>query len=248
MKKISFINLKGGVGKTTVSVNVAVFLGKMGYRTLLIDLDPQSNATQYFDMYDIQKPSVYDLIIEDEKTEHIIQQTQYDNLALIPSVLSFADAEGKLLLDMKRPRETRLAEKLREIQGKYDFVLIDCAPSLSVVTTNAIMASDEVVIPLKIDGFAIEGLQHVNNTIDVLERGFSLPTIDRKIVITMYEGNTTMMKAFAEEVTSGVYKTKIRKAIAVGESTAQKQPMLYYDPKHEVTEDYRALAEEIAGE
>lgn len=245
MKKLSFINLKGGVGKTATSVNVAVVLAERGYKTLIIDFDPQANATLYLNMYDIEKPSVKDLIVGGAKASEVVRETQYKNLHLIPSVLSFAGAENELLLDMTRPRERRLLEKLKEIEKQYDFILIDCAPSLSMVTTNAIMVSDEVIIPLAIDGFAIEGLKHVNDTLDVLQQNYSLPTIERKIVVTMFEKNTALQKSFVEEVTGGIFKTKIRKAIAVKESTTQREPMLYYAPKQPVTKDYEALADEI---
>ena len=250
-QKIAISNLKGGVGKTTTAANVAVIMGeRFNKKVLLIDLDPQANSTTYLAQYDNAAASIEDVLLGDASIKSAIKSTKYTNVDLVPSKLSLAYAESKISSDMTKPRESRLSVAIAQVEKEYDFVLIDCPPSISILTMNGLLAADEVIIPIKIDGFAMEGLRTILATIDNVSTNFKNTELKSRVLITIFEGQTNLNKQFYEQLQkSNVARinTTVRKAIAVSESTAQSTPLLFYKnrEKEGVTQDYIAVTEEI---
>ena len=171
MKVVSFINIKGGVAKTTSCVNVAAQLGREGKKILIIDMDPQSNATKYLDMYNPDLKGTYEILNGEDVP---VQISAYDNVWLIPANINLIMSESEILSDMKRARETRIKKWIESKDSStFDYVLIDCPPSLGMLSVNALVASDYVIVPLKIDKFALDGFEYLISSIQGIKEEFN---------------------------------------------------------------------------
>jgi len=230
---IAITNQKGGVGKSTTAVNMAAYLSSYGYRTLLIDLDPQSNSTSGMGINpgDV-KDSTYDVLIDDLDPREAIVDTAYQNLKLLPSSIQLAGAEVELVTSLKR--EYRLMEALKKIKNEYDFIIIDCPPALGLLTINALTAAREVVIPIQCEYYALEGLGQLLNTIELVRKNLNEKLRISGAILTMYDSRTKLGEQVIEEVknffSEKVYKTIIPRNVRLSEAPSYGKPILDYDP------------------
>ncbi len=231
-KVIAIVNQKGGVGKTTTSVNLAASIGSFGYRTLLVDVDPQGNATSGLGVNkrDV-KASTYDMIVGDSKAEDILINTPFKCLDLLPSDMNLAGAELELV-DMKN-RDSRIKNALAPLKEKYEFIVIDCPPSLGLLTVNVLCAADSVIVPIQCEYYALEGLSQLMNTIRQVKRLYN-PLIDLEgVLLTMYDGRLNLTQQVVNEVKrffpQKVYATVIPRNVRLSEAPSFGQPVLYYD-------------------
>ena len=210
-KVISVANQKGGVGKTTTTVNLGTLLAKKGKKVLLIDADPQGNATSALGVVKEVEFSTYDILVNDTEMEEAIQDTIIKNLKVCPSNMNLAGAEVELVSMMSR--EQRLKEKLDEIKEKFDYILIDCPPSLGLITLNSFTASDSVLIPVQCEYFALEGLGQLLNTINLVKKHLNKNIYVEGALLTMYDMRTNLSNQVVKEVkkyfSNKVYKTVI---------------------------------------
>lgn len=231
-KVIAIVNQKGGVGKTTTSVNLAATIGSFGYKTLLVDVDPQGNATSGLGVNkrDV-KASTYDMIVGDSKAEEILINTPFKCLDLLPSDMNLAGAELELV-DMKN-RDSRIKNALAPLKEKYEFIIIDCPPSLGLLTVNVLCAADSVIVPIQCEYYALEGLSQLMNTIRQVKRLYN-PLIDLEgVLLTMYDGRLNLTQQVVNEVKrffpQKVYATVIPRNVRLSEAPSFGQPVLYYD-------------------
>lgn len=246
MKVISMINIKGGVAKTISSVNVAAELGRLGNSVLVIDLDPQSNSTKYLDCYNAHSLSTYDLLNGNKDIPRIF--TGYDGVYLVPANIKLILAESEILADTKRSRELRLKKFINTIKGDYDYVIIDCPPSLGVLTTNALAASDYVLVPVKIDMFALDGFEYLISSIEEIREEFN-PSLNLLGVFVTMDRATTINREIKKELKDALgdklFKTTIRENVDVVKSTFNLKPVIYFNKRAAATKDYKALVKEI---
>lgn len=247
-KIISIANQKGGVGKTTTAINLACSLAVLDYKTLLVDCDPQANATtgNGFDLRNIQL-SVYDCLVNDSDVKQVILQTETPNLSLLPSHLDLVGAEIELI---NHPgREKKLEAVLAEIRNDYDFIIIDCSPSLGLITLNALSASDSVIIPVQCEFFALEGLGKLLNTIKIVQSKLNQKLAIEGILMTMYDGRLRLSNQVVEEVKNhfedSVFHTIIHRNTRLGEAPSLGKPVLLYDADSTGALNYLNLAKEI---
>ena len=247
-KIIAIANQKGGVGKTTTAVNIAASIGYYGYRILLVDADPQGNATSGFG---IQKRTVdrstYEVLLGQCSAREAILTTPYKGVDLIPSSMALAAAELELA-DM-RDRVMRLKEELVRVKGEYDFILIDCPPSLGMVTLNALSASDSLIIPIQCEYYALEGLSQLVTTVRQVKRLYN-PSIEIEgVLLTMYEGRLNLTLQVVDEVKKffpeKVFKNVIPRNVRLSEAPSFGQPVLYFDRNSRGAQAYEALTAEI---
>ena len=231
-KVIAIVNQKGGVGKTTTSVNLAATIGSFGYKTLLVDVDPQGNATSGLGVNkrDV-KASTYDMIVGDVKAEDILINTPFKCLDMLPSDMNLAGAELELV-DMKN-RDSRIKNALAPLKEKYEFIVIDCPPSLGLLTVNVLCAADSVIVPIQCEYYALEGLSQLMNTIRQVKRLYN-PLIDLEgVLLTMYDGRLNLTQQVVAEVKrffpQKVYATVIPRNVRLSEAPSFGQPVLYYD-------------------
>ena len=229
---ISFTNQKGGVGKTTSAVNIAASLGALDRKVLLVDMDPQGNATSGLGINkrEIAK-STYDMTVGDTKAQEILKKTPFENLDLLPSNMNLAGAELELV-DMN-DRQVRIKNALAPIKGDYDFIIIDCPPSLGLLTVNVLCASDSVIVPIQCEYYALEGLSQLMNTIRQVKRLYN-PLIELEgVLLTMYDGRLNLTQQVVNEVKrffpQKVYGTVIPRNVRLSEAPSFGQPVLYYD-------------------
>lgn len=246
-KIISVANQKGGVGKTTTTVNLSTILAKRGKRVLLIDTDPQGNATSGLGVEKESELSTYDLLISDIPAEDIIQQTAIKNLSISPSNMNLAGAEVQLVSMMSR--EQRMKEKLDAIKDEYDFILIDCPPSLGLITLNAFTASDSVLIPVQCEYYALEGLGQLLNTIELVRKHLNRNLYVEGALLTMYDIRTNLANQVVREVKrffqNKVYKTVIPRNVKVSEAPSYGMPITIYDPKSKGAKSYEKFTKEF---
>ncbi len=246
-KIISIANQKGGVGKTTTSVNLSSCLALAGKKVLLIDADPQGNATSGCGgTKDVEK-STYDLIVNQEKLSNVVQSTAVENLEVCAANIDLAGAEVELVSQISR--ETKLKAVLEKEKGNYDYILIDCPPSLGLVTLNALTASDSVLVPIQCEYYALEGLGQLMSTIDLVQKHLN-PKLDIEgVVLTMYDARTNLSKQVIDEVKkyfkNKVYKTIIPRNVKLSEAPSYGLPISLYDKKSEGSKAYAALANEL---
>ena len=247
-KIISIANQKGGVGKTTTAINLACSLAVLDYKTLLIDADPQANATtgNGFDLRNVQL-SLYDCLVNDTAVRQVILETETPNLSLIPSHLDLVGAEIELINHPNR--EKKLSQVIAEIKDDYDFIIIDCSPLLGLITVNALSASDSVIIPVQCEFFALEGLGKLLNTIKIVQSRLNQQLSIEGILMTMYDGRLRLSNQVVEEVKNhfedSVFHTIIHRNTRLGEAPSLGKPVLLYDADSTGALNYLNLAKEI---
>lgn len=246
-KVISVANQKGGVGKTTTTVNLATLLAKKGKKVLLIDTDPQGNATSGLGITKELELSVYDILVGETTFEETVQETAIKNLKVCPSNISLAGAEVELVSMMSR--EQRLKVKLDEVKGQYDYILIDCPPSLGLVTLNAFTASDSVLIPVQCEYFALEGLGQLLNTVNLVKKHLNKNLEIEGALLTMYDARTNLSNQVVKEVKKyfedKVYKTVIPRNVRLSEAPSYGMPISIYDPKSKGAKAYEKFTKEL---
>jgi len=247
-KIIAVANQKGGVGKTTTSVNLSTLLAKRGKTVLLIDADPQGNATSGVGMDKNVEYSVYDLIINDEiNAKDIIIKTEIRNLSLCPSNINLAGAEVELVSLISR--EFKMKKKLDEIKDKYDYIIIDCPPSLGLITLNAFTASDSILIPVQCEYYALEGLGQLVNTINLVKKHLNTNLQIEGALLTMYDIRTNLSNQVVKEVNkyfeNKVYKTVIPRNVKLSEAPSYGMPISIYDARSKGAKSYDKFVKEF---
>ncbi len=246
-KVISIANQKGGVGKTTTAINISAILAKKGKRVLLIDTDPQGNATSGLGIEKEFEFSVYDVIIGDIKLEEAVQETEIKNLKICPSNINLAGAEVELVSMISR--EYRLKEKIDESKDNYDYIIIDCPPSLGLTTLNAFTSSDSVLIPVQCEYYALEGLGQLINTIELVKKHLNKELEIEGAVLTMFDARTNLANQVVKEVKNyfgdKVYKTVIPRNVRLSEAPSYGMPITIYDSRSKGAKCYDKLVKEI---
>ncbi|MBQ8432618.1 MAG: ParA family protein [Clostridia bacterium] len=248
-KIIAFANQKGGVGKTTSAVNIAASLGVLGYKVLLIDLDPQGNATSGVGvMKKSLKMTTLDLLTTDATVSQVALKTRYDNLSVIPTHTTLARAEYEL--GEKEEGEYVLKKKLEEARETYDYIIIDCPPSLGMMTVNALSASDGVVIPMQCEFFALEGLSQLMFTISRIKQHYNKTLNVTGILITMYNSRLILSMQVINELkkhyADKLFETTISRNVKVSEAPGFGAPVYYHEKRSKGSLEYMNVAKELA--
>lgn len=253
-KIIAFVNQKGGVGKTTSSINLAASLGLLGKKTLLVDLDPQGNSTTGVGVNKGElENSVYELLVDRVEIRKVVINTKFKNLYIIPASINLAGVDMELM-EMARniPEfvpQLQLKKNLTEIKDLFDYIILDCPPSLGLITTNALAASNSVIIPVQCEFFALEGIMQLLNSIMIAQRKLN-PTLDIEgVLLTMLDNRTNLGLEVVEEIKSyfkeKVYDTIIPRLVKLSEAPSHGKPIHAYEPKSRGTEAYINLAKEV---
>lgn len=246
-KIIAIANQKGGVGKTTTAVNISTILAKKGKKTLMIDADPQGNATSGLGIDKNVELSTYDILIGDTSIEETLQETQIKNLKVCPSTINLAGAEVELV--SAEEREFRLKRKLDEIKEEYDYVIIDCPPSLGLITLNSFTASDSVLIPVQCEYYALEGLGQLINTINIVKKVMNKKLEIEGAVLTMYDARTNLSNQVVKEVNkyfeNKVYKTVIPRNVKLSEAPSYGMSITEYDIHSKGAKSYDKFVKEL---
>ena len=245
-KTIAVLNQKGGVGKTTSAVNIASFLAITETPVLLIDMDPQANASTGIGISN-KKLSIYDLLINNKNINNTIYKTDIDFLDIIPSESKLAGAEIELVSMFTR--ETILKQIIQNITGKYKYVIIDCPPSLGLLTINALTASNSIIIPIQCEYYALDGLSQLLNTIRLVQKNLNSNLKIEGILITMFDSRLNLSQQVLKEVQDyfgdKVYKTLINRNVKLGEAPSHGKPIILYDASSTGSQNYMNLVSEI---
>lgn len=245
---ISVANQKGGVGKTTTSVNLGACLAYLGKKVLLVDIDPQGNATSGvgIDKADVDS-CIYDVLVEDANAKDVIKPTDVENLYIIPATIQLAGAEIELVPTISR--EVRLRRALESVEASYDFIIIDCPPSLGLLTINSLTASNSVLIPVQCEYYALEGLSQLLNTVRLVQKHLNTNLMIEGVLLTMLDARTNLGIQVIDEVKKyfqeKVYKSVIPRNIRLSEAPSHGKPIIIYDPKSRGAEVYLDLAKEV---
>jgi chromosome partitioning protein len=247
-KIISIANQKGGVGKTTTSVNLSACLAYIGKKVLMVDIDPQGNATSGIgiEKADVDQ-CIYDVLVDDVGVSSVIKPAKVENLYVVPATIQLAGAEIELVPTISR--EVRLKRALEEIKDQFDYIIIDCPPSLGLLTINALTASDAVLIPVQCEYYALEGLSQLLNTVRLVQKHLNQDLKIEGVLLTMLDARTNLGIQVIEEVKKyfqdKVYKTIIPRNIRLSEAPSHGEPIIIYDPKSRGAEVYLDLAKEV---
>ncbi|MCR8851092.1 AAA family ATPase [Rossellomorea sp. SC111] len=245
---VAVTNQKGGVGKTTTSVNLGACLAYIGKKVLLVDIDPQGNATSGVGVEkgDVQQ-CIYDVLVDDVDVKDTIKQSKVENLSIVPATISLAGAEIELVPTISR--EVRLKKALEKVKGEFDYIIIDCPPSLGLLTINALTASDAVVIPVQCEYYALEGLSQLLSTVRLVQKHLNHDLMIDGVLLTMLDARTNLGIQVIEEVKKyfqdKVYRTIIPRNVRLSEAPSHGEPIIIYDPKSRGAEVYLELAKEV---
>ncbi len=253
-KVIAFVNQKGGVGKTTSSINLAASLGLLGKKTLLVDLDPQGNSTTGVGINKGEnKASIYELFVNRASLKDVVIKTNFKNLYVIPASINLAGVDMELMEMSKQDpsfvAQTQLKKQISQVVDVFDYIILDCPPSLGLITTNALAASNSVIIPVQCEFFALEGIMQLLNSIMIAQKKLN-PTLDIEgVLLTMLDNRTNLGLEVVEEIKSyfkdKVYDTIIPRLVRLSEAPSHGKPIHAYDPKSRGTEAYINLAKEV---
>ncbi|GKV67071.1 MULTISPECIES: ParA family protein [Sporosarcina] len=247
-KIIAIANQKGGVGKTTTSVNLSACLAHIGKKVLLIDSDPQGNATSGVGINkgDVQD-CIYSILIDDVPVKDVILQTEIENLEIVPATISLAGAEIELVSTISR--EVRMKHAIQDIKDEYDYVIIDCPPSLGLLTLNALTAADSIIIPVQCEYYALEGLSQLLSTIRLVQKHLNDQLYIDGVLLTMFDARTNLGIQVIEEVKKyfqdKVYRTIIPRNVRLSEAPSHGKPIIMYDMRSKGAEVYLELAKEV---
>ena len=247
-KIICIANQKGGVGKTTTAVNLSACVAQLGKRVLLIDIDPQGNATSGLGVNKNKlEASVYDVLINDVDAAEVVRDTMIDTLKLLPSRVDLAGAEVELVNLLAR--EQRLKNAVAPIRDQYDYIFVDCPPSLGLLTLNALTMADTLLVPIQCEYYALEGLSQLMNTVKLIRRSLNPYLEVEGVVLTMYDGRTNLSQQVVGEVKrffrNKVYNTIVPRSVRLGEAPSFGLPISLYAPKSTGADAYGALAAEL---
>ncbi len=247
-KVIAIANQKGGVGKTTTAVNLASSIGAMEKKTLLIDMDPQGNATSGLGVnpYTVEA-SVYDCLINGKAMDEVLLKTSINYMDIVPSNIDLTGAEIELVPLMAR--ENRLKNAIAPLKDKYEYIFVDCPPSLGLLTLNTLTAADSILIPIQCEYYALEGVSKLLNTIELVKKSLNSVLSIEGVVLTMYDGRTTLAQQVRDEIfkhfKDKVYKTFIPRNIRLSEAPSYGKPIILYDIRSSGAEAYINLAREV---
>lgn len=245
---IAVANQKGGVGKTTTVINLAAYLADAGKRVLAVDLDPQGNTTTGLGIdKSLVDVSIYDVLMDEQPLPDALLSTDIVGLHLLPATIDLAGADIELSSHVER--ETLLDRQIQRIRERYDYIFIDCPPSLGLLTINALTAADAVMIPMQCEFFALEGLTQLLSTIELVQERLNSRLELEGVLLTMYDARTNLAAQVADEVrkhfSQKVYAAVIPRTVRLSEAPSHGQPILRYDPKSKGADGYQRLAEEV---
>lgn len=247
-KIIALANQKGGVAKTTTAVNLSAFLAMKGKKVLMVDVDPQGNATSGLGIdRRALKHCIYDVIINNLAADTVVVKSSFANLEVLPATIGLAGAEIELVSAISR--ENKLKKSLKPLRNKYDYIFIDCPPSLGLLTVNALTAADSIIIPLQCEYYALEGVSQLMNTYNLVKKHLNADLMIEGVLLTMFDTRTNLSEQVAQEAKSYfgklVFKTVIPRNVRLSEAPSHGLPALYYDAKSKGTEAYSMLAVEF---
>jgi len=245
---IAVANQKGGVGKTTTAVNLGAWLARLGKRVLLVDGDPQGNSTSGVGINKKElEASLYDALIEGKPIEAVVLPTCVEGLEVVPANIDLAGAEIELVPE--RARETKLKRALAPVLGRYDYILIDCPPSLGLLTINALVAAESVLIPIQCEYYALEGLSQLLDTINLVRANLNPGLRLEGVVLTMFDGRTNLSIQVADEVKrhfrDKVFRSVVPRNVRLSEAPSHGLPIFLYDARSKGSEAYEGLAQEV---